>query len=132
MPVTSAGIRSGVNWMRLKSSPKARASVCTINVLAVPGNPVTKQWPPINTAISNSSRTCSWPTTMRPKAALMAAMARRKSAAMASVWSAAWSEMESTASVMEYLPAGWLISTASLANLRRLRKRVWEAEGAAK
>ena len=46
MPVTSVGIRSGVNWMRLNLRPSAPASVRTSRVLAVPGSPVIRQWPP--------------------------------------------------------------------------------------
>jgi len=43
VPVTSVGIRSGVNWMRLNESPSAVASVFTSSVLAVPGMPVIRQ-----------------------------------------------------------------------------------------
>ena len=38
VPVMSAGIRSGVNWMRLKSSDRHLASVLIISVLARPGH----------------------------------------------------------------------------------------------
>ena len=48
VPVMSEGIRSGVNWMRLKTSPSVCAMVRTIRVLAVPGKPVIRQWPPTN------------------------------------------------------------------------------------
>ena len=74
VPVTSVGIRSGVNWMRLKSSPKAWARVRTMSVLAVPGKPVIRQWPPMSVEISNCSMIASWPTTMRPSASRMAVM----------------------------------------------------------
>ena len=37
MPVTSEGIRSGVNWMRLKSQPTERASAFASIVLPMPG-----------------------------------------------------------------------------------------------
>ncbi len=50
MPVTSPGIRSGVNWMRLKRTSIARARVETSSVLASPGTPCTRQWPRANTA----------------------------------------------------------------------------------
>ncbi len=43
VPVTSVGIRSGVNWMRLNVSPSAIASVRTSSVFAVPGMPVIRQ-----------------------------------------------------------------------------------------
>ena len=39
VPVMSAGIRSGVNWMRLNSAPRTWASVRTSSVLATPGTP---------------------------------------------------------------------------------------------
>ena len=39
VPMMSAGIRSGVNWMRLKSSESASARVRTSNVLPSPGTP---------------------------------------------------------------------------------------------
>jgi hypothetical protein len=51
VPVMSDGIRSGVNWMRLKVSPSVCAIVRTISVFAVPGMPVMRQWPPTNNAI---------------------------------------------------------------------------------
>ena len=48
VPVMSDGIRSGVNWMRLKTRPSVCAMVRTSSVLAVPGRPVMRQWPPTN------------------------------------------------------------------------------------
>ena len=62
VPVMSEGIRSGVNWMRRKVSPSVCAMVRTISVLAVPGMPVIRQWPPTNSAIRIWSSTSSWPT----------------------------------------------------------------------
>ena len=38
VPVMSEGIRSGVNWIRLKSMSRIWASVLTISVLARPGH----------------------------------------------------------------------------------------------
>ena len=38
MPVMSEGIRSGVNWIRLKLTSRIRAIELTISVLARPGN----------------------------------------------------------------------------------------------
>ena len=43
--MTSPGIRSGVNWMRLVSSPSARLSVRTSRVFATPGTPSSSTWP---------------------------------------------------------------------------------------
>ena len=62
VPVMSDGIRSGVNWMRLNSRPSACASVRTSSVLAVPGKPVIRQWPPTNSATITCSITSSCPT----------------------------------------------------------------------
>ena len=53
----SAGIRSGVNWMRLNSSDSASASVRIISVLARPGTPTSRQCPRANSAISSCSIT---------------------------------------------------------------------------
>ena len=58
----SAGIRSGVNWMRLNDSDRIRASVEIIRVFASPGTPISRQWPRQNRAMNSSSTTLSWPT----------------------------------------------------------------------
>ena len=65
MPVMSLGIRSGVNWIRLKSSDSDCASEWTISVLARPGTPSRMQWPRAKTAIRSWSTTSSWPTICR-------------------------------------------------------------------
>src|ERR1019366_8841129 len=65
VPVISLGIRSGVNWMRLKTRPSVCAMVRTSKVLAVPGRPVMRQWPPTKSEIITCSRTSSWPTMTR-------------------------------------------------------------------
>ena len=39
VPVTSEGSMSGVNWMRRKSSPSARAVAFASSVFATPGGP---------------------------------------------------------------------------------------------
>ncbi len=59
VPVMSDGIRSGVNWMRLKASDSERDSVEIINVLARPGTPSRMQCPLLKSAMSNSSMTWS-------------------------------------------------------------------------
>ena len=48
----SPGIRSGVNWIRPKSSPSARAKHWARKVLAVPGGPSSRTWPEEKSAIS--------------------------------------------------------------------------------
>ncbi len=66
VPVMSAGIRSGVNWTRLNDRSSASASVRTISVLARPGTPSSRQWPPANSATSSSSITAACPTITFP------------------------------------------------------------------
>ena len=41
----SEGIRSGVNWIRLKPTSRIRAIELTISVLARPGTPTSRTWP---------------------------------------------------------------------------------------
>ena len=53
VPVMSEGIRSGVNWMRLKTRPSVCAMVRTMSVFAVPGRPVIRQCPPTKSADEN-------------------------------------------------------------------------------
>src|SRR5262245_19710660 len=65
VPVTSAGIRSGVNWMREKLPPSATESVRTSRVLATPGGPSSSTWPPAGAATRHSSTTASSPTGAR-------------------------------------------------------------------
>src|SRR5262249_15214255 len=57
------------NWMRLNSRSRMSASVLIRSVLARPGTPVMRQWPPVNSAIRTCSTTWSWPTmTLRSSA----------------------------------------------------------------
>ncbi len=53
----SDGIRSGVNWMRLKLRLSESARVRIMSVLARPGTPTSRQWPRAKMAMSSSSRT---------------------------------------------------------------------------
>ena len=46
LPTMSAGMRSGVNWMREYLSCSARASVRSSVVLPSPGTPSSSTWPP--------------------------------------------------------------------------------------
>ena len=57
----SLGIRSGVNWMRLKSSLRLLARVRTISVLASPGTPTIRPWPRQKMVTSICSSTFSCP-----------------------------------------------------------------------
>ena len=54
-PMMSAGIRSGVNWMRPKSRSSVRAKHWARKVLAVPGAPSSSTWPRAKSAVSNRS-----------------------------------------------------------------------------
>ena len=65
-PVTSDGMRSGVNWMRVKRRPSALASVRTSSVFAVPGTPSISRCPRARNATSASSMAASWPTMRVP------------------------------------------------------------------
>ena len=48
VPITSAGRRSGVNWMRENEALMISASVRTASVLASPGTPSSRMWPPVS------------------------------------------------------------------------------------
>ena len=71
-PVTSAGIRSGVNCMRPKVPEMVRASARTSSVLPRPGTPSTSTWPPASSAHSTWSTTSAWPTSALPISARIA------------------------------------------------------------
>ena len=62
VPMMSAGIRSGVNWMRRKSSSSTRDRALTSSVLPRPGTPSSSTLPPQKMAVSVASTTRSWPT----------------------------------------------------------------------
>ena len=134
VPVMSAGIRSGVNWMRLNSSDRHRDSVLIMSVFASPGTPSSMQWPVLNSAISSSSITWSWPTMTRLSCCLMLSnadfsfcMASRSVCAHRRPWAAhrrsssrkwvRWVECKDTDMI-----AGWGCRTE--ARISRLRQRV--------
>jgi hypothetical protein len=58
----SLGIRSGVNWIRLKSSDIVRAIVEISSVLASPGTPTTSACPRQKMQVRICSTTSSCPT----------------------------------------------------------------------
>jgi hypothetical protein len=62
-PVTSDGIRSGVNWTRLKSRSRVRARVLTSSVLATPGTPSSSTCPLTSSAATSPDTAPSCPTT---------------------------------------------------------------------
>jgi hypothetical protein len=53
----SEGIRSGVNWIRLKLTSRIRAIELTIRVLASPGTPTSRTWPRVKIDARISSMT---------------------------------------------------------------------------
>src|SRR5229473_2098001 len=79
VPVMSLGIRSGVNWMRLKVSDSASAKVEMSSVLASPGTPTKRQCPREKSAMSSCSMTFSCPTTRLAISAAMRPRARASS-----------------------------------------------------
>ncbi len=64
-PVTSLGIRSGVNWMRLKLQVEAAASARATSVLPSPGAPSMRTCPRATRPTRSPSTSSSWPTTTR-------------------------------------------------------------------
>ena len=58
----SAGIRSGVNWMRENVSDSVSASVRTSIVLPRPGTPSSSAWPPASMHVRTPSTTSRLPT----------------------------------------------------------------------
>src|SRR2546428_116146 len=62
-PVMSAGMRSGVNWMRWNRTSRASASERTSSVLAVPGTPSSSTWPRASRHTTTSRVAASWPST---------------------------------------------------------------------
>ena len=69
VPVTSLGMRSGVNCTRLKLRCMAWASELMSSVLARPGTPSSNAWPRAKIATSTCSITSCWPT-MTPESSL--------------------------------------------------------------
>ena len=57
VPMMSAGIRSGVNWMRENLSPTHSASVRTSIVLPRPGTPSSSACEPASMHVSTPSTT---------------------------------------------------------------------------
>ncbi len=62
VPTTSAGSRSGVNWMRENSAATVLQMVLTVSVLARPGTPSSSTWPPVSKPMSTRWTISSWPT----------------------------------------------------------------------
>ena len=65
-PRMSAGMRSGVHWMRFSSRPSTVPRVSVSRVLASPGTPINSACPPARSVIRVSSTTSCWPKMTRP------------------------------------------------------------------
>src|SRR5438067_4659996 len=74
VPVMSAGIRSGVNWTRAKSSFSTLASERTRTVLPRPGTPSRSTCPPARSAMRVSRIRSRWPTMKRPSSSSTASV----------------------------------------------------------
>ena len=97
-PVTSPGMRSGVNWMRLVSTSSAVASDRTRRVLATPGTPSSRTCPPASRAMTRPVTAASWPTTALPTS-LRTATNRLRGSAPASGLGMLWAPGASPAPV---------------------------------
>jgi hypothetical protein len=82
-PVTSDGMRSGVNCTRLNSRSRAAEMALTISVLATPGTPSSSTWPLANRAATRPDRAPSWPTTTLPTSSRTRSRAARALSAAA-------------------------------------------------
>ncbi len=69
VPTMSAGIRSGVNWIREKLRSRVCPSERTSIVLPRPGTPSRRMWPPEISAMTVSRRSSFWPTIRRASSA---------------------------------------------------------------
>src|SRR2546425_6159443 len=63
VPITSAGSRSGVNWIRENAIRRHSATVRTARVFARPGTPSRRMCPPVSSPTSKRSTISSCPTT---------------------------------------------------------------------
>src|SRR5437867_3218873 len=72
VPVMSAGMRSGVNWIRLNVQSMTSAIVRTSIVLPSPGTPSRSAWPFARRHMSAWRTSSRWPTITRPTSASMA------------------------------------------------------------
>src|SRR5437899_1471744 len=81
----SAGIRSGVNWMRANGRSRDWASVRTRSVFPRPGTPSSRPWPPASTQVRTPSTIAPWPTITLPTSARRRSYRCPNSAARASM-----------------------------------------------
>src|SRR5258708_5646051 len=99
----SEGIRSGVNWIRLKDKCSVCDNVETRSVFARPGTPTSNAWLRVRMAISTWSTTASWPTMTLANSALIPPVEDFSSATACRAWSegpSAAGELSSSANVV--------------------------------
>ena len=90
VPTMSAGMRSGVNWMRLKSSSRTSDSVRTSIVLPRPGTPSSSACEPARRLMSVCRTSWCWPTMKRPTSdSIVCASSANRSGLMGSTGAAA-------------------------------------------
>jgi len=89
-PVTSPGMRSGVNCTRLVSRSSAADRVRTSSVLATPGTPSSSTWPRHSRAMTRPVTAASWPTTALATSARTAPRVARSSAAVGALVGSGW------------------------------------------
>ena len=85
VPVTSAGMRSGVNWIRENFRCSASESERIRSVLPSPGTPSSSTWPPAKRPTSTPSTTSRCPTTALPISPRTFAKSSRNRTAAASM-----------------------------------------------
>jgi hypothetical protein len=87
-PLSSVGVVSGVNWMRLKEAPSMCATARARSVFALPGGPSMSTWPCATAAINSSSTVRSWPMTTFDTSAFARSRRSAKSSYFSSIISA--------------------------------------------
>src|SRR5438309_4732645 len=107
VPVMSEGIRSGVNWMRLKPRWRVWARLLTISVFARPGTPTSRAWLRVKMEMRISSMTFSWPMMTLPSSLLMAAWAALR------LWTAWMSASSGRGRAGAAGPVGWAEGAAA-------------------
>jgi len=71
VPKISLGIKSGVNWMRLKSTAIVLANSFAVTVFATPGTPSINEWPSLKIETMSISSMFSCPTITLPSSAFI-------------------------------------------------------------
>src|SRR5204862_189019 len=89
VPVMSAGMRSGVNWIRLNEQSITSAIVLTSIVLPRPGTPSRSAWPLASRQTSVCRTRSRWPTMTRPTSSSIRCARSANSSGVSDGWLAA-------------------------------------------